>query len=105
MTKIFNLIHTCRDVKLWSMNGYHCLAILSHSAPISTLKLSNLLLISATSTLPTSPTSNLADNCVNSVHLWNLHTNAEIMIWPVSGRGAFITSFASNGSRVYGGGR
>jgi WD40 repeat protein len=91
-------------VKLWSVNGnYHCLATLSHPTPVSALKLSNLLLISATSTLPTSPSS--AESYTNSVHLWNLHTNAKIMTWPVSGQGAFITSLASNGSRVYGGGR
>lgn len=99
---------TCRCVKLWSTEGYHCLATLEHYAPISTLKLSNLLLISGTARSTPSATTATANKEEerDAVHVWNLHTNSKMITWPLaSSSGCFITSFASNGNRVYGGGR
>ena len=88
IANVYSLPSRC--VKLWSPNSYHCVATLEHPAPLTSILLSNLLLISSASD--------------GGVSLWSLHSNVMLMQWTLPGE-AYFTDMTIGMSRVYGAGR
>lgn len=81
---------TIRRVKLWSVRTYHCLAVLSHDASVTTLLITHLLLV----------TCSLHGDIV----FWNLNSNAPTLRRRMH-RNVYIKQLAYTHSKFYGAGR
>lgn len=81
----------CRTVKVWDVSTGKCQATLGHASRVTSLRLSKLLLVTATGD--------------GSVNLWDLtSTNTSLMRYDI-GAGNCIVDIAISKGKIYIGGR